>query len=306
MKQLNIDALSAFLIIVCFCLVACTRPGVTGKGKVSLVIDIESPETRGGIPENPAVNDLNITLTGEEGLVEFHGFWNFAGQHSPPALEVTLGRSFSVYAFANAGFDTGPATEESVFHLRYPDNFDHGMPMACRIDGYVAEKNGDVLVLPMERLLSRVSIRLDRSCLDNDVNMALMNARIGNGPRVVRPFKASAANSTDELFPSAYYCEGPSDIELYTLENRQKQFDKGLCTYVEMELDYDSANSSSADGKGLIYRFYLRENDDYDVVRNCHYTITVRPKGNGLLTEDSWRVDKSSLSRHHSGQDTIP
>ena len=44
-------------------------------------------------------------------------------------------------------------------------------------------------------------------------------------------------------------------------------------------------------------RFRLGEGDgNGDIQRNFHYLFTVCPKGDGLLTEDSWRVDRSALA----------
>ena len=36
------------------------------------------------------------------------------------------------------------------------------------------------------------------------------------------------------------------------------------------------------------------------VQRNCHYTVTVCPQRDGLLCEDSWRVDKSALMERNA------
>ena len=67
-----------------------------------------------------------------------------------------------------------------------------------------------------------------------------------------------------------------------------------VCSYVELGVEYESTWSNTSGGL-LKYRFYLGESfRDADIRRNCHYHITVTPRGSGI-SENSWRVDKSAL-----------
>ncbi|MBO8474647.1 MAG: DUF4906 domain-containing protein, partial [Bacteroidetes bacterium] len=101
-------------------------------------------------------------------------------------------------------------------------------------------------------------------------------------------------------------------ISLYMFENMQgeplgdisgydeKVFDDGdpmsrQCSYIELVAEYLSDGYYSLPGEGLVYRFYLGEGpSNFDVERNCHYHITVRPENDGL-DGSGWRVDKSGL-----------
>ena len=68
-----------------------------------------------------------------------------------------------------------------------------------------------------------------------------------------------------------------------------------VCSYIQIKAEYSSAEHRTRPGGYLIYRFYLGEGrNNFDVRRNTHYTIRVRPEGDGL-SEDSWRVDKDGI-----------
>ena len=82
-------------------------------------------------------------------------------------------------------------------------------------------------------------------------------------------------------------------------EDEEKVFDEDdplydLCSYLELEMDYRSADMISYDSP-LLYRFYLGDGlRSLDVERNCHYHITVIPEDDGL-SGGGWRVDKSGI-----------
>ena len=108
------------------------------------------------------------------------------------------------------------------------------------------------------------------------------------------------------------YGNGASgEVSLYMLENMQGEFPGNpgsdsekvlpdnhpgakVCSYVELGVEYESTWRNTSGGL-LKYRFYLGESfRDADIRRNCHYHITVTPRGSGI-SENSWRVDKSAL-----------
>ena len=69
------------------------------------------------------------------------------------------------------------------------------------------------------------------------------------------------------------------------------------CSYVEIKAEYNSEDYCTPPGEWLVYRFYLGNGpSDFNVERNCEYRYVIRPDGTGI-SEDSWRVDKSSLIR---------
>lgn len=289
-----------FLIAVSFA-VSCSERPVAGGMPVTVELDCGRMQTRSGGYDEDLVWDVNLFVTGCEGIAEEHVYCRF----DPPVkgiipfeLSLLREREYSIYAFANAGYDMGQRNGRELagmkFYIPYPDSFDHGMPMSGMAED-VTIADGSALPLRMERLVSKVSVSLDRSRLDRGLDFHIAGIRVGNCPRCALAFRESKAEGGGDLFPSGYYAEGTDMTEVYLLENRQKRMDADLCSYVEMEIDYRSDHFYTEGGRGLIYRFYLRENDSFDVMRNCHYHITVCPEQDGLLCDDSWRVDRRGL-----------
>ena len=67
------------------------------------------------------------------------------------------------------------------------------------------------------------------------------------------------------------------------------------CSYIEVDIYYLSPQTASTTDY-LKYRFYLGEGlNDLNVLRNCHYQITISPEDDGLK-DNGWRVDKEGLT----------
>lgn len=282
--------------------VSCTKE--TADNEVDIEICALCGETRSGEKEDEnGIWDINLFITGAEGKAEYHRYrtFNTAVEEMPPEkFRLVFGRGYKVWAIANAGFDYGAKNEDELkalkFYLIYPNHFERGFPMAAEREMIPVKGAGSEIRL--ERLVSKVSVRLDRSALDSDVAFDIAGAKVGNCPRYVRPFSLSRPERADtDIFPAGYYAPGGDSFDVYLAENMQGELNPDLCSFLEMDIDYSSGEYYTEGGKCLKYRFYLRENDSYDVRRNSHYRVTVKPEKDGLLCEDSWRVDKSALLR---------
>jgi len=247
------------------------------------------------------IHDVNLYVADNDGDMEDHTFFLTNGDNEKTVyLNIVKGQPYSVYLMANAGYDMGAMSRDALldykFYLRYPDSFDHGMPMSGMIEDFVFESDSTVLEIPLERLLAKICLKLDDSNLDNGVHMSIFSTRIGNCPRNVSPFSESSVQNSSDLFPTGYTCTFKDKMfTVFCLENCQYRLIENLSSYVEIDIDYISDSLESPPGRGLIYRFYLRENDDFCVRRNSIYNITVSPTGDGTVSDDSWRVDASSL-----------
>lgn len=291
-----------FDILVGLCLCACNMeivvPDNIGQ---RLHIGCSVLDTKAGTIDEDIIWDINVFVLGYEGILEQHRFIRYTdGRKGGTDIDVSLlaDREYTIYAFANAGYDIGNLSESQLeefrLHLQRPDMAATGIPMSGKTARITAGHGGDIN-LNLKRLVSKVTVRLDRSLLDSGVDFHIAGVKVGNSPRWVQAFFPSAIQSDDDIFPSGYYSRGDDVTDVYLLENLQGILDPDLCSYIELEIDYAS-DSFYTDGKsGLIYRFYLREGNSYMVQRNCHYTVTVCPEKDGLLCEDSWRVDKSRL-----------
>lgn len=295
-------------VMLCCTLAAipCSCNGTLDEGgcgaRQSIVLNCGRIETKATDADEDAVWDINLYIFGEGGLLEDHKYIRYPSPMYGKihlTSDLIIHREYTVTAFANAGYDMGAMNLDdfkgSSYHLPRPDGFTHGMPMLGKVMKYKPSQESESLNINMERLLSKVTVKLDRSRLDRDVDFNVALVRVGNCPKLAGIPPPSRIESPSEVFQNGYYTNGGDVNELYLLENMQGELNKDLCSYIEIDIDYESPSYYTEGGRCLKYRFYLREGNSYLVQRNCHYTVTVCPQRDGLLCEDSWRVDKSAL-----------
>ncbi len=288
-----------------------------------------STQTRALDPNENRISDISIMIFDENGTAE-EARWIRDG-NTQCSSRLMKGRKYIICACANFGYqvyaDDIGELDEIIYHLAYPDEYRQGIPMYAYQE-FTVDDDCEEVSVELERLMAKISLKVDRSRLSDDVEMFVRSVKIGNCPRNVSVFRPSRAEGRDDCFPSGFSRigfetdnlnitseSGMSDaISLYMLENMQgrlentiyedseKIFSKDdprseVCSYIEMELDYLSSRHYST-GRGLIYRFYLGEDrNGLNVERNCHYRITVTPEDDGL-SDDGWRVDKRNLSEY--------
>jgi hypothetical protein len=315
----NILKLASYAAMICGC----------SKAPEQAMIRINFHEAdvpvRSMSPDEDKITDISLIIFDESGQAE-DCIWLTRGSRTC-SIDLVVDKKYTFCACANFGYQIYAGHIEELqnitYHLAYPDEYREGIPMAAVKEVLITEEC--IVDIDLQRLMAKISLRMDRSRLDRDVEMNVRSARIGNCPRYVKPFTASKIEDNDDTFPTGYLLndiqtaelnynigEGlSSEVSLYMLENMQgpadgnithdsekvfEQKDKRseVCSYIEMEIEYLSPEKASGE-KGLIYRFYLGEDrNSFDVERNTHYHITVTPENNGL-NDDGWRVDKSGL-----------
>ena len=315
----NILKLASYAAMICGC----------SKAPEQAMIRINFHEAdvpvRSMSPDEDNITDISLMIFDESGQAE-DCIWLTRGSRTC-TTDLVIDKKYTFCACANFGYQIYASHIEELqdirYHLAYPDEYKEGIPMAAVKEVLITEEC--IVDIDLQRLMAKISLRMDRSRLDRDVEMNVRSARIGNCPRYVKPFTASKIEDNDDTFPTGYLLndiqtaelnynigEGlSSEVSLYMLENMQgpadgnithdsekvfEQKDKRseVCSYIEMEIEYLSPEKASGE-KGLIYRFYLGEDrNSFDVERNTHYHITVTPENNGL-NDDGWRVDKSGL-----------
>ena len=317
--QNNILKLASYAAMICGC----------SKAPEQAMIRINFHEAdvpvRSMNPDEEKITDISLMIFDESGQAE-DCIWLTRGSRTC-TTDLVIDKKYTFCACANFGYQLYASHIEELqdirYHLAYPDEYREGIPMAAVKEVLITEEC--FVDIDLQRLMAKISLRMDRSRLDRDVEMNVRSARIGNCPRYVKPFTASKIEDNDDTFPTGYLLndiqtaglnynigEGlSSEVSLYMFENMQgpadgnithdsekvfEQKDKRseVCSYIEMEIEYLSSEKASGE-KGLIYRFYLGEDrNSFDVERNTHYHITVTPENNGL-NDDGWRVDKSGL-----------
>jgi len=281
---------------------------------VSIYLDSGEYALKSGIdPDENLISDANVFIYDSNSFLVEHIWAQFTGGgERMVVLEALTGVEYSLYVLCNTGYRVPEMTEAQLLDFKYylssPDAYSKGLPMAGVRKGIVPGKTKSVSI-ELERLMSKISLRIDRSKLNEGVDFFIQSARIGNCPRCVNPFAPSVISGHEETFATGL-CKsddncydlnsnngkGVSDeISLFVFENPANVLDEETCPYIELQADYMSDKWYTDGKKFLVYRFYIREKDSYRLDRNCHYRVTVTPHEDGLLCEDSWRVDKSGL-----------
>ena len=313
-------------------LAACRNEAQPTAVPVRIRLLTNSALTRALEPDELRISDYNLLIYNAFGILEeqvFVPYRELQLHDGSVCFETTLLQEvpYTILAAANLGYALPALSLEEAlayrYHLAYPDEYSQGLPMAACLQGPVGDSG--VLDLPLERLMARIDINVDRRALDAGVKLVFTEARLGNCPSSVRLFGESRAETAGQVFLNGFTKTGSqvqalnADVELglsgvvslYLLENcqgtllagisddREKILADGLhpdvCSYVELKAEYYSESWHTRPGGRLVYRFYLGESlDNFDVRRNVCYPITVRPEGDGLR-EESWRVDREEM-----------
>lgn len=295
------------------------------QARITVSFSSTSPQVRSESPDEEKITDISLIIFDASGNAEDCIYLERGLTTASTTL--VMEKEYTFCACANFGrqiyADHIDELQEVVFHIAYPDEYREGIPMAAVKEVLVREDC--CIEIPLERLMARIDLCIDRSHLNNDVEMYVRSARIGNCPRYVTPFRKSRIIDEDGAFPTGFILNDiqtsdlnkgigngrSKEVSLYMFENMQGKTDSYIrsdsekifddydpriytCSYIEMEIEYISQEKRSGE-KPLIYRFYLGEDrNSFDVRRNTCYNITVTPENDGL-SEDSWRVDQSGI-----------
>lgn len=324
------NTLCVFSILLSCLLTGCTKFNSANE-HIYITFDTGSYTVKSADPNEMKFSDVNLIIFDEYGRKEAD-LWIDQNPSNTYKLSLTSGKRYRFTAVANFGYRLNISHADQLkdvrYHLAYPDEYKNGIPMYADT-GYILIKDGMTLAIRLIRLMSKVSIRIDRTRLSDNVEMNIAGVRIGNCPRSAHVFTNNQIKNPDECFPLGFNKTGEDcgmlnrmesiglsyPVSLYMLENMQGRFAENdisedsdkvfdeydprreTCSYIELDIDYLSATHASANGT-LKYRFYLGEDrNNLNVERNCHYQITIVPEGDGLK-EDGWRVDKSDLISH--------
>ena len=326
---------------------ACTvEDKVYSDDMIRLLLDSGSlQETRATDPDETRISDLNIFLFDKDGNLESQRFlgkgeFRINGKKVECDIKWIKGKPCRIYVCANFGFrmDGIESTDELTayrYHLSYPDEYSRGIPMSG-YSGTIEGNENKTVEIALERLMSKISVCIDRTELDKGIKFNVRSIRIGGCPKSAKVFGKSKAMGSSDVFSTGYVKSyGDVDdlnidarpgisrsVNVYMLENMQgillpdaeSEKDKVLdmsdavsqiCSYIEIKAEYASDSLFSGPEDYLIYRFYLGDGPkDFNVERNCHYSITVKPTGSGLK-EDSWRIDKTALTGYGTAQITV-
>ena len=255
--------------------------------------------TKTNLPDEFAVRNVNLFIFNDDGSLDEKVYLEGKDTYRTGLLS---GKTYSIYACANMGRKDNVKTIQDILEMKhyiaYPDDYSGGLPMYAVIEKY-NPTDGDEVEIALERLFAKVTLRMDRSGLDEGTDIFISSVKVGGCMKKNLVFGTNEAVSEDDFLHPGFIL---SDLEvaclnekksgsicLYCLENLAVE--KDLATYVEIETDYNSTKYYSEKGKHLKYRFHPCASG---VERNTDYVICVRTEGDGLYG-DSWRVDKDAL-----------
>lgn len=281
-------------------------------------------------PKDPdRISDLNLLVFTAEGILQEQRYLpaRSFSQYQPQRIRLLENLHYTIVACANLGYALPITGWEDLaayrYYLAYPDEYSQGLPMAGLVEDFIAGSTPQ-LTLPLERLLARISLTFDRSCLSSDVTMDVRSVRVGNGPRSMLLLGQSRAETEQDLFQQGFYKDGVAvgplnlrtgsgrsgSMDLYVPENIQglllddstppkrkvlEEPASNVATYLEIALDYQSDSYYSDLDHWLVYRFYPGESPgDFSLRRGRHYEYVVTPEDDGLEGHP-WRIDKSRL-----------
>lgn len=316
------------LLLIIICMAGSAGCGIdiieerdAGKAMLAVRLSGSCMDSRSGMPDENTITDAYILVYDDSGALEAE----VKGYDAE--IRITSGRNYTMLAYANMGHIPAAEILEEMMQYKYrlksPYDYENGLPMCGIVKDLRVDKD-TIAEIRLERLIAKVSIRVDRRRLDEEIEMNVNRVQIGNCPAEALVFQQSKVTDSLECFDVGFEREDTAplnyldadgtsyELSLYLLENMQGQFStegpasetekvfgenderRYLCSYIEMELAYHSDSLYCSD-KPLIYRFYIGDGlNSLDVERNCHYHITVCPDGDGLC-EDIWRIEKDGL-----------
>ena len=289
---------------------ACTRVEEPSC-EVSITLLAPALHTRSSDPEESLITDYNLFVYNSFGFLEKKAYVprrEFSQEAMRVSARLLKESPYIILAAANLGYELNFRTIEEAlsyrYHMAYPDEFSQGIPMAAFLEDAVAG-NDAMIEVKLERLLTRVDLRIDRRSLNEDVSIRVTSVQVGNAPSAVLLFGNSRVESWTQIFTEGYFKTGQDvynlnhdtldgisgTVSLYLLENGPGALAN---SYIEVKADYHSSSCHTRPGESLVYRFHI--NEDHGTERNSLYPIILKPIGTGLECTDGWRLEKEALA----------
>lgn len=240
-----------------------------------------------------------------------------AESYSPDGSDVELslikGGQYNIYAIANVGRFDAPVREadllDSRLNMASPLTFAAGLPMSCiPTSSYKVEGPGRMQI-PLTRLVSKYSVRLDKDLLR--CSFQVTGLRVRQAATSITPFKTCSAAQTVANGDSATAADlaelnAGGTVDFYVLENCcgvllpdnldpwSKTPDripsaKNRCTYVEVTCDWQTAGATA----DLGLRMYLGADNcsDFNVRRGVNAMLTLMMDDWSTVHPATWKVD---------------
>ncbi len=266
-----------------------------------------------------SIRDIQVVVTTGDGALH-----DVLSSASPSDLQYTgkVGGLYKLWAAANLGGRIGVGRledfTEAVRHVSASGIAASGIPMFSEgCSEIVVTGNGDRAVIPLKRMMARVEFGLDPGRLSNPEGFKVKGVSIFNPVEAYTAFAGSVSREHSGGGGYVFDSASPSDLSrlnsgskvvLYAFENMQGTLLPGntdpwrkvpsnignagpYCTYLEVDCSYETDTESCSD---ITYRMYLGKDatTNFDVQRNCRYTVTLIPTDGEMHGErGSWKIE---------------
>ena len=236
-------------------------------------------------------------------------------------MNLPANSTYNIYAVANIGLYHADVSEErflsdASYAISGIRILSRGVPMRCAARNVYVGRESQAVDLRLERMAAKVNLSVDKSSLLS--GLQVNSVRLCQSASIVYPFRwekqgGSRVASEDETFDGDYATSADlrrlntgGEVTFYTLENCQGillpdnpspelkvpkmiQGKEKLCSYLEIECDFDGSGLFEGDVR---YRIYLGldECTSFDVPGNACINVSLSLTGEGLKTL-SWKVN---------------
>ena len=292
------EPIASQMVDVCFC------TEVSGAVKSSVTLD------------ESALRNINVYAFKDGVLVDEA----YSLKADGIMMNLPANSTYNIYAVANIGLYHAPASEEKFlsdasYAISGIRILSRGVPMRCAARNVYIGRESQTVDLRMERMAAKVNLSVDKSSLLS--GLQVNSVRLCQSASIVYPFRwekqgGSRVTSEDETFDGDYATSADlrrlntgGEVTFYTLENCQGillpdntspelkvpkmiQGKEKLCSYLEIECDFDGSGLFEGDVR---YRIYLGLDDctSFDVPGNASINVSLSLTGEGLKTL-SWKV----------------
>lgn len=307
--------------LLCCWLPGCTPEEGQGTGPVPLKVTVVDgvPVKSSHTKPDAEVRNLTVALYGDGVLRKEYYYTSTTGLS---LADVGLSRHYTVYALANAGHVSFPASESGVASMSVAwSSVSAGDVWPMAFIGELDAQAGAVLSMPLVRLVARVDLTVDTGGLSlyrfSAQQVRLMSGAVDCRPFVdrsvplngtVRTDTASAADVTAlngggatsyYLFESCFGNLLPDNHDAWEKVPSNLSGDVAP-PYVEIAgvLTVDDNSGTTRD---VTYRFYLGQNTtrNFDVVRNTVNTVTLQLTDENV-DRGSWKVEAGPFTERAS------
>lgn len=236
-------------------------------------------------------------------------------------MNLPANSTYNIYAVANIGLYHADVSEErflsdASYAISGIRVLSRGVPMRCAARNVYVGRGTQTVELNLERMAAKVNLSVDKSSLLS--GLQVNSVRLCQSASIVYPFRwekqgGSRAMSEGEVIDGDYATAADlrrlnsgGEVTFYTLENCQGillpdntspelkvpkmiQGKEKLCSYLEIECDFDGSGLFEGDVR---YRIYLGldECTSFDVPGNACINVSLSLTGEGLKTL-SWKVN---------------